>query len=174
MAGETDFGKENCMEMPKVTVRKMSEAEYRQATEQRESEGIRALTRFMDEDEARNRVTQGTAHFLPDGRDTEGHHLLVAENESGEVVGNAWVGPDPEGTTGTAESAWLYDINVVESYRRRGYGSAILAAVEDLVAEEGRTRLGLNVVGDNYTAIALYRRSGYQVASMVMDKTLDK
>ncbi|WP_280482117.1 GNAT family N-acetyltransferase [Nocardia cyriacigeorgica] len=162
------------MGKPAVILRKMTETEYRHATEYREAEGIRALARFMDEDEARKRVAQGTAHFLPDGRDTEGHHLLVAENETGDVVGNAWVGPDPEGTTGTAESAWLYDINVDERYRRRGYGSAILAAVEDLVAQEGRTRLALNVVGDNDTAIALYRRSGYAVASMVMDKTLGR
>ncbi len=116
------------MGKPAVILRKMTETEYRHATEHREAEGIRALARFMDEDEARQRVAQGTAHFLPDGRDTEGHHLLVAENETGDVVGNAWVGPDPEGTTGTAESAWLYDINVDERYRRRGYGSAILAA----------------------------------------------
>ncbi|MFI1459902.1 GNAT family N-acetyltransferase [Nocardia carnea] len=148
----------------------MTEAEYEQATRHREAEGARALAEFMPEAEAWKRSRQGTAHFLPDGPDTAGHHLVVTENESGEVVGNAWIGPDPQDTTGTAESAWLYDINVFERFRRRGYGSAMPAVAEDLVAAEHRTRLGLNVVGDNAAAIALYRRNGYRVSSMHMDK----
>ncbi|WP_280424813.1 GNAT family N-acetyltransferase [Nocardia carnea] len=160
------------MDAPKVTLRKMTETEYEHATRHREAEGARALAEFMPEAEAWKRSRQGTAHFLPDGPDTTGHHLVVAENESGEVVGNAWIGPDPQNTTGTADSAWLYDINVFERFRRKGYGSAMLAAVEELVAAEHRTRLGLNVVGDNAAAIALYRRNGYRVSSMHMDKQL--
>lgn len=152
-------------------MRKMTETEYEQATRHREAEGARELSRFMPEEEAWNRSRQGTAHFLPDGRDTPGHHLVVAENESGEVVGNAWIGPDPQGTTGTADAAWLYDITVFECFRRNGYGSAILAAAE-LLAGEDYTRLGLNVVGDNEAAIALYRRNGYRVSSMQLDKQL--
>lgn len=160
------------MDESKVTLRKMTEAEYEQATRHREAEGARELGRFMPEEEAWTRSRQGTAHFLPAGRDTEGHHLVVAENAAGEVVGSAWLGPDPQETTGTADSAWLYDITVYEPFRRRGYGSAIIAAVEQLVVAEGGTRLGLNVVGDNTAAIALYRRSGYRVSSMHMDKEL--
>ncbi|BDT92531.1 hypothetical protein IFM12275_25070 [Nocardia sputorum] len=56
----------------------------------------------MSEEEAWERVRQGTAQFLPDGRATEGHHVM----------------------------------------------------------------------GDNTAAIALYRRNGYQVSSMHMDKRL--
>ncbi|NEW46158.1 GNAT family N-acetyltransferase [Nocardia cyriacigeorgica] len=155
-----------------VILRRMTEAEYEQATRHREAEGARELSKFMSEAQAWERSRQGTAQFLPDGRDTAGHHLVVAENESGEVVGDAWIGPDPQDVTGTADSAWLYDINVFERFRRRGYGSAILAAAESLIAEEGRTRLGLNVVGDNAAAIALYRQNGYRVSSMYLDKQL--
>lgn len=160
------------MVAPKVILRKMTETEYEQATRHREVEGIRELAKLIPEDEAVKRVLAGTAHFLPQGRDTAGHHLVVAENEAGEVVGDAWVGPDPQDTTGTADSAWLYDINVFERFWRNGYGSAILAAAEELVAGEGRTRLGLNVVGDNDVAIAMYRRNGYHVSSMQLDKPL--
>ena len=123
----------------------------------------------MPEELARERVRGGTARFLPDGLDTTGHHLLTAENESGEAVGNAWVGADPGGNAG---SAWLYDINFFAAHRRLGYGSAVLAAVEALIAREGLTALGLNVVGDNEAAIALYRRSGYDVESMAMRKKI--
>jgi ribosomal protein S18 acetylase RimI-like enzyme len=82
------------------------------------------------------------------------------------------VGPDPSSAAGTASSAWLYDINVFAPFRRLGYGSAILTAAEALIASEGKEVLGLNVVGDNEAAIALYRRSGYEVASMSMRKRI--
>lgn len=161
------MGQTDGMTGQRVTLRRMTAAEYEAATAHREAESVRVLSRTMPEDLARERVAQGTARFLPDGLDTAGHHLLTAENDQGEAVGNAWVGTDPGGN---AESAWLYDINVFEPHQRRGYGTAILAAVEDLIAAEGRSALGLNVNGDNAAAIALYRRSGYDVASMVLRK----
>ncbi len=155
-----------------VSLRKMTQAEYQAATEFRESESVRVLSKLIPEELARERVRRGTAKFLPDGLDTAGHHLLAAENETGEVVGNAWVGPDPNQVSGSATSAWLYDINVFEPFRRRGYGSGILAAAEQLIAAEGKTALALNVVGDNHAAIELYRQNGYDVSSMSMRKRL--
>ncbi|MFD3588120.1 GNAT family N-acetyltransferase [Streptomyces sp. NPDC058683] len=155
-----------------VILRKMTPAEYGAATEHREAESVRVLSKVLPEEVARERVQHGTARFLPDGLDTPGHHLLMAENEAGEAVGNAWVGPDPNQASGSASSAWLYDINVFRPFRRLGYGSAILAAAEELIASEGKTALGLNVVGDNEAAIALYRRNGYEVASMSLRKRI--
>ncbi|MFF4019519.1 GNAT family N-acetyltransferase [Streptomyces sp. NPDC001843] len=156
----------------KVTLRKMTPTEYAAATEHREAESVRELSKLMPEELARERVRQGTARFLPDGLDTARHHLVVAEDASGEVVGNAWIGPDPRQASGTAGSAWLYDINVFPAFRRRGYGSAVLSAAEELVAREGWTSLGLNVAGDNEAAIALYRRNGYDVSSMYLRKSV--
>ncbi len=75
------------------------------------------------------RAREGAAQFLPDGLDTGRHHLVVAENRSGEVVGDTWIGPDPRRAADTESSAWLYDLDVRAEFRRRGYGSAILAAV---------------------------------------------
>jgi ribosomal protein S18 acetylase RimI-like enzyme len=89
-------------------------------------------------------------------------------------VGNAWSGPDPRQAAGTASSAWLYDINVFPTFRRRGYGSAVLSAAEELVAREGWTSLGLNVSGDNEAAIALYHRNGYGVESMSLRKSVQQ
>ncbi|MFF1482943.1 GNAT family N-acetyltransferase [Streptomyces sp. NPDC058301] len=160
------------MDARNVTLRKMTPSEYDAATEHREAETARELGKFMPAELARERAQRGTAQFLPDGRDTAGHHLVVAENGSGEVVGNAWIGPDPSQATATTDSAWLYDINVLAPFRRHGYGSAILAAAEELVAREGMTSLNLNVFGDNAAAISLYRRNGYQVSSMFLSKSV--
>jgi GNAT superfamily N-acetyltransferase len=156
------------MHAQSVTLRTMTRAEYETATESREAESVRVLSRLIPEELARERVRRGTAKYLPDGLDTPGHHLLAAENGSGEVVGTAWIGPDPNQVSGSTTSAWLYDINVFAPFRRRGFGSSILAAAEQLVAGEGKTVLALNVVGDNEAAIALYRHSGYDVSSMFM------
>lgn len=160
------------MDRDHVILRKMTSAEYREATTHREAESVRALGAIIPEESARERVRRGTARFLPDGLETADHHLLAAENEAGQVVGNIWIGPDPGQISGTATSAWVYDINVHTPFRRRGYGSAILAAAEEIVAREGKTALGLNVAGDNEAATALYRHSGYGVSSMVMRKSL--
>ncbi|GHB74697.1 N-acetyltransferase [Streptomyces viridiviolaceus] len=162
------------MDAQKVTLRKMTPSEYDVATEHREAETARELGKFMPQELARERARQGTAQFLPDGLDTAGHHLVVAENGSGEVVGNAWIGPDPRQAAGTTSSAWLYDINVFAPFRRHGYGSAILAAAEELVAREGKTSLNLNVVGDNAIAIAMYQRNGYEVSSMYLSKSVQR
>jgi GNAT superfamily N-acetyltransferase len=155
------------MPVQQVTLRKMTPDEYLAATEHREAESVRVLSKVMPEELARERVRRGTARFLPNGLETEGHHLLTAVNESGQAVGNAWVGPDP---SQGAVAAWLYDINVFAPFRRQGYGAAILAAAEELVLGEGKTALGLSVDGDNEAAIALYRRSGFAVTSMSMRK----
>ncbi|WP_336052199.1 GNAT family N-acetyltransferase [Streptomyces sp. CA2R101] len=160
------------MDAQKVTLRKMTSSEYDVATEHREAETARELAKFMPQELARERVRQGTIQFLRDGLDTDGHHLVVAENGSGEVVGNAWIGPDPRQAAGTKSSAWLYDINVFAPFRRHGYGSAILAAAEELVAREGKTSLNLNVAGDNEAAIAMYQRNGYGVSSMYLSKSV--
>ncbi|MFD8702789.1 GNAT family N-acetyltransferase [Kitasatospora sp. NPDC059648] len=158
------------MDEQTVTLRRMTPAEYRSATEEREAETVRELARLMPEELARERTRQGTARFLPEGLDTTGHHLVVAENESGRTVGTAWIGPDPRAGAGTSDSAWLYHVRVLPSFRRQGYGTAILAAAERLVAREGMRALALNVFGGNEAAIALYRRSGYGVSSMYMSK----
>ena len=155
-----------------VWLRKMTAAEYARAAADREAAGVSELSKVMSVEEARERVRQGASAFLPDGVDTAGHRFVVAEDESGEVVGDAWIGPDPRAASGSADSAWLYDINVFEQFRRRGFGSAILRAAEELVANEGKLRLALNVVGSNTDAIGMYRANGYKIASMFMDKQL--
>jgi ribosomal protein S18 acetylase RimI-like enzyme len=152
----------------------MTPEEFRVATERREAESVRVLSRLMPEQLARERVRRGTETLLPDGLGTAGHHLLTAQNAAGEAVGNAWVGPDLSQVVGTADAAWLYDIYVFPPFRRLGYGAAVLAAIETLMADEGRSSLGLNVVGDNEAAIALYRGTGYEVASMSMRKRIER
>ncbi|PJN28262.1 GNAT family N-acetyltransferase [Kitasatospora sp. CB02891] len=150
----------------------MTPAEYQTVTDRREAETARELAAFLPEELARERAREGTARFLPDGPGTAGHHLVVAEDAAGRVVGDAWIGPDLRTAAGDERAAWLYDLHVEPEFRRRGFGSAILRAAEALTAREGWTALGLNVFGGNEAAIALYRANGYQVAAMALRKTV--
>ncbi|MFD8595652.1 hypothetical protein ACFV1L_11670 [Kitasatospora sp. NPDC059646] len=71
-------------------LRRLTPAEYETATERREVETARELAAFLPAELARERAREGTAHFLLDGRETSGHHLVVAEDAAGRAVGDAW------------------------------------------------------------------------------------
>jgi ribosomal protein S18 acetylase RimI-like enzyme len=158
------------MERPRVTLREMTADEYRSYVDEVQAAVVQELIATMPVVEARAQAAGGIAQYLPEGVATPRHTLVIAE-DAGTPVGNAWVGPDPHRAEGS-DAAWLYDINVYPQARRSGYGSAILAEVEAMVVRDGKARLGLNVVGSNEAAIALYRKNGYAVATMQMTKAL--
>jgi ribosomal protein S18 acetylase RimI-like enzyme len=118
-------------------------------------------------EEAERRAEMETDGLLPDGVDSAGMVLLVAES-GGEVVGMVWVGVAPNRTAGW----WVYDIEVVATQRGRGYGRALLAEAEHEARRQGAGSIGLNVFGYNEVARALYDSSGYEVITMQMRKPL--
>ena len=59
--------------------------------------------------------------------------------------------------------AFVYDVEVDESQRRKGYGAAIMNAGALWCRDQGHPVLGLNVFAHNPGARALYDRLGYQV-----------
>jgi ribosomal protein S18 acetylase RimI-like enzyme len=134
----------------------------------------RAISQYADElvragactaEQAEQQATKETDGSLPDGADTGGVALLVAET-AGEVVGLVWVGPAPAGRAGW----WIYDIEVVPAQRGRGYGRALLEAAEREAQRRGGDSIGLNVFGGNDVALSMYESSGYQVAAIQMQK----
>ena len=50
--------------------------------------------------------------------------------------------------------------------RRRGVGSALIAAVQRLAAEAGCTRLWLITTNDNVDALRFYQRRGFRLAAL--------
>lgn len=118
-------------------------------------------------DDAERRATVGTDRLLPQGVDTPGMLLLVAEVATG-AVGTVWIAlKDPNGA-----GAWIYDIEIAAAHRGLGLGRALLKAAEDIVAETGGTSLGLNVFAGNAAALRLYESAGYEVTSLHMRKVL--
>jgi ribosomal protein S18 acetylase RimI-like enzyme len=107
--------------------------------------------------------------LLPQGRDTVGHHLLVATDDD-DPVGVLWLHLPVE----EAEPrAFAYYVEVDKAKRGRGYGRSIMLAAESFAREHGATTIRLHVFGDNTVARRLYQRLGYQVTNVQMAKSLD-
>jgi len=113
-------------------------------------------------------------HLLPDGHLTGGHRFLrVLSTDSGQGVGDAWSWIDNE-----HKQAFLYYIAVLHyiavlpEHRRRGFASAALMAIEEMVRAAGCISLGLNVFSSNDGAIALYRKLGFCTVASYWNKPL--
>jgi ribosomal protein S18 acetylase RimI-like enzyme len=117
---------------------------------------------------AQNRAARQTDRLLPDGLNTVGARLLVAETSSGEAIGTVWIAIELEDDG----RAWIYDIEIAPHQRRRGYGRALLRAAERDAALRGCGSIGLNVFSENHAARQLYASSGYEVTSLRLHKPL--
>jgi ribosomal protein S18 acetylase RimI-like enzyme len=120
-------------------------------------------------DDAEERAAREIEELLPEGLHTPGALLLVGENAAGEPVGLVWVAI---GHPGSGGGAWIYDIEVLEPHRGKGYGRALLQAAEREAARHGAPAIGLNVFGANTVARGLYESAGYEVTSQRMRKSL--
>jgi GNAT superfamily N-acetyltransferase len=103
---------------------------------------------------------------LPEGMETPGHWIFVAEDD-GRRVGTVWFA---ERVLDGRTIAWLYEIEVDQAERGRGYGRAAMEAFEHEAARRGLSRLELNVFGGNDVARALYRSLGWHETSVHMAK----
>ena len=94
-----------------------------------------------------------TVRFLMEA----GHHLLVAydkERPVGFASGVELTHPD-KGT-----EMFLYELDVDESFRRRGIGTALVDALVALARERGCYGVFVLTDDDNRAARATYRRAG--------------
>lgn len=109
--------------------------------------------------------------LLPDGLSTPGHYLYAVEDEElGASVGYLWFGiREPGGQRYAA----LYDFAILEAYRRQGYATRALQALEAKVRALDLDEIRLHVFGHNHPARALYRKSGYVETNVTMAKKLD-
>jgi ribosomal protein S18 acetylase RimI-like enzyme len=119
-------------------------------------------------DEVKVESKEQVNSLLKDGVKTKGHFLFtVLDKKHSSVVGNVWVSVDEK-----KKRAFLYDIDLYERFRGKGYGRASLELLEEILRSKGIKRLELHVFADNPTAIGLYKKLGYETASYNMRKDL--
>lgn len=125
-----------------------------------------------EETDALERSKKEYELLLPQGRDTKDNYLFnVIENTSNNKVGYIWVKFEVNIRT---KSAFIYDIEIFESHRRKGYAKSGLSCIEKVVTDMGATNLGLHVFNHNSAAIALYNSIGYRKISCNMQKVLNE
>ena len=92
-------------------------------------------------------------------------HLLVFLAMSPEVATfvDGW-NPERPGTPARLaheQCAYVTDVLVVETHRRRGIATMLLHDAAELARAQGLTRLVLHVAPDNHTALQLYDKLGF-------------
>ena len=108
------------------------------------------------------------AELLPRGYHTPGHYFArIIDGVTNLAVGTTWFRLDA-----SSGQAYIYYIAVPPEHRRRGYASAAINAVAHLARSKGCARLALNVFARNEPAQSLYRKLGFRVVSLHMNKPL--
>ena len=103
-----------------------------------------------------------------DGHRSAGHSVFVIEVE-GEPVGHLWL---VERRDAYEPTLGVYDIDVDEPYRGRGYGKAAMAFAEEEARRRGLTRIALHVGVRNDVARNLYRSLGFEENEVAMSKPI--
>lgn len=152
-----------------ITLRPMIEAEYDALLATlRASYGVeRAQAEDMPLESGQAEGNAQIAQLLPQGLATPDHYFWRAIAEDGEAVGSLWVNHKPD-----QRRAFIYDIEIDETQRGKGYGEATMRALEGALRPMGVTHIGLSVFGFNTTARALYDKLGYRVAATYMLKRI--
>jgi len=112
--------------------------------------------------EARRKSRKSIVRLTGRNPAARGHRFWKGVDAEGMRLGWIWIGPIP-GARPTERGRWLYQITIEESLRGRGYGRAMLAATERVLAGEGVDALHLNVFAWNTAARSLYDSMGYEI-----------
>jgi len=104
--------------------------------------------------------------LLPAGLETPDNFLFtIIADPSQDKVGLIWLAIEPRG-------AFIYDLNVFEPHRRRGYAEEAMLLIEGVAREKGARKISLHVFGDNQGARMLYTKLGYCETNVAMSKSL--
>jgi ribosomal protein S18 acetylase RimI-like enzyme len=125
-----------------------------------------AINGGHDPEEAAEKAARDTEHLLPEDGAPDDQVIRIAELD-GRLAGYLWVGRGQ-----IADIAWIQDVVVVEDLRGQGLGRELMRAAEQIAADLGYRRIGLNVMGGNTVAIGLYQSLGYVVMHQQMSKDL--
>ena len=118
-------------------------------------------------------LARGEGEFLmlmPHGIETPDHFLYdLHDQATGTDVGVLWYALREKGGS---RSAFIYEVEVFEPYRRQGYATQAFAALDLDAASNGARSIQLHVFGHNHPARALYEGLGFQPTNLVLRKDL--
>ena len=122
---------------------------------------------------AQEAQTRGEGEFrmlLPEGQDTPDHFLFdLHDAHATQDVGVLWyeLRSKPQGV-----SAFVYEVEIFEGYRRRRYATQAFALLEQDASARGAASIQLHVFGHNHAARALYEELGFLPTNLILRKDI--
>ena len=108
--------------------------------------------------------------LLPAGVDTPDNYLWrVVDERTGEDVGRLWFSVRDESGH---RRGFVYDVQIFEQFRRRGYGRQAFLALEDAARDLGVSSIALHVFAHNAPARVMYDHLGFTERGIFMAKDL--
>jgi ribosomal protein S18 acetylase RimI-like enzyme len=108
------------------------------------------------------------AKTLTEGK---GRKIFVACDDENDFMGYVVTGNMGEGAS-TIPVGMVFDISVMEPFRRRGIAKLLIRAAEDYCRQQGMWRIKLEVAANNPKAIDLYKKVGFEPERTLMGKNL--
>lgn len=121
-------------------------------------------------DRAKERARAEIEELLPAGLATPNQYLyhLVTKEEKA-PVGVLWILLRERNDQ---KEAFIEDIVIFDTFRRRGYAKQALSALEELAKGMGINKIRLQVFGHNLNARDLYEKCGFQTINIYMEKQI--
>jgi ribosomal protein S18 acetylase RimI-like enzyme len=122
-------------------------------------------------DAAEEMAREQVRSLLPNGVETQDQYLFWIEDaDTGTRAGLLWFARE---TRQGEQTAFIYDIEIFDAFRRRGYASAALHLLEEKAREVGAATISLHVFGNNTSARDLYRKLGFEETHVMMAKSVE-
>lgn len=122
-------------------------------------------------EEAYERARRQTEELLPEGIATPNQYFYTLIDATTQTpVGILWFALRSQAGQ---QIAFIYDIAIDPPFRRQGYATQALRALEDEARTHGVGQIRLHVFGHNHGARALYEKLGYDAINILMAKSLD-
>jgi ribosomal protein S18 acetylase RimI-like enzyme len=150
----------------------MTDAEFRLFLEHDVREYAQSQVRagYWSEAESVPRSRREHNTLLRDGLKSKFHHLYsIRESESNQAVGVLWFKANLDSSKA---SGFIFDLEIHEPFRRKGYARQAMLELEKVAREMGLRQLALHVFAYNDEARALYESLGYTVASLNLLKEI--
>jgi len=122
-----------------------------------------------DESDALEKSRQQIDSLLPQGVQTKDHYLFTLY-DGAQAVGVIWLKANLDDPI---KSGFIFDVEVDEEFRGKGYGKQAMLLIEEKARELGLKSIGLHVFGYNTIAKNLYEGIGYETTSLNMVKQLE-
>ena len=98
---------------------------------------------YWSETEAMARSRKEHRGLLPDGLKSRYHHIYtIQETGNGEAVGVLWLKTNLDSSRA---SGFIFDLEIHEPYRRKGYARQAMLELENVARDMGLKQLGLHV-----------------------------